>query len=53
MHPGVSQVMLTAILGDTTDQRADARALARRLGYEPTPLEVVARGLLAAERSVA
>jgi uncharacterized protein YbjT (DUF2867 family) len=53
IHPGVSQVMLTAILGDTTDQRADARALAQRLGYEPTPLEVVARGLLAAERSVA
>lgn len=38
LHPGVSQVITTGVLADTTDQRVDVSPLVRRLGLTATPL---------------
>lgn len=38
-HPGLSQIMQAAVLGETVDQTFDSRALATRLGGPLTTLE--------------
>ena len=49
LHPGVSQVLQMAAIGDTVDQRFDAAPLARRFGIELTRLEDWAARRLRAE----
>lgn len=39
LHPGIAQVLQLAVLGDTTDQRADGRRVMARFGIEAATLE--------------
>ena len=49
LHPGVSQMLQAAVLGDTEDQRVDGRTVMARVGITPVRLEDwVARRLGAA-----
>lgn len=51
LHPGLSQVLQMAALGETTDERFDARALFARFPVQPTRLEDWVTRRLAVETS--